>query len=91
MSISVNVSNFTSTPTDGSPPSEAINKFETSLRVHSEDTILLGGIERTENDLTANGIPVLSRIPVLKWIFGSRTKTTSKVTTVLFLKTTILR
>jgi len=91
LAIKVNVSDFTSIPTDGSPPSESINKFETSLRVHSEDTILLGGIERNENDLTSNGIPLLSRIPILKWIFSSRTKTTSKVTTVLFLKPTILR
>ena len=91
LAITVNVSDFTSTPTDGSPPSQSINKFETSLRVHSEDTILLGGIERNENDLSTSGVPLLSRIPVLKWIFSSRTKTASKLTTVLFLKSTIVR
>ena len=91
LGIVVNVSDFTSSPTDGSPPSQSINKFETSLRVHSEDTILLGGIERTENDLTTSGVPLLSRIPILKWIFSSRTKTVSRITTVLFVKSTILR
>jgi len=91
LGIKVNVSDFTSIPTDGSPPPQSINKFETSLRVHNEDTILLGGIERTENDLTASGTPILSRIPILKWIFSSRTKTASKVTTVLFIKSTVLR
>jgi len=91
LAIKVNVSDFTSIPTDGSPPPQSINKFETSLRVHNEDTILLGGIERTENDLTASGTPILSRIPILKWIFSSRTKTASKVTTVLFIKSTVLR
>lgn len=91
MGIKVNVSDFTSIPTDGSPPPESINKFETSLRMHSEDTILLGGIERTEDDLATSGTPILSRIPLLKYIFSSRTKTASKVTTVLFIKSTILR
>jgi type IV pilus assembly protein PilQ len=91
LGIKVNISDFTSIPTDGSPPPESISKFETSLRVHSEDTILLGGIERTENDLSTSGVPLLSRIPVLKWIFSSRTKTASKVVTVLFIKSTILR
>ncbi len=91
LGIKVNISDFTSIPTDGSPPPESISKFESSLRVHSEDTVLLGGIERTENDLTANGIPILSRIPILKWIFSSRTKTNTKVVTVLFIKPTILR
>lgn len=91
LAIKVNVSDFTSIPTDGSPPPQSINKFETSLRVHNEDTILLGGIERNETDLSAAGTPILSRIPILKWIFSNRTKTTSKVTTVLFIKSTVLR
>ena len=91
LAIKVNVSDFTSIPSDGSPPPQSINKFETSLRVHNEDTILLGGIERNETDLSASGTPILSRIPILKWIFSNRTKTTSKVTTVLFIKSTVLR
>jgi len=91
LGIKVNISDFTSIPTDGSPPPESISKFETSLRVHSEDTILLGGIERTENDSGGSGFPILSRIPILKWIFGSRTKSYSKVVTVLFIKSTIMR
>ncbi|WP_223818155.1 type II secretion system protein GspD [Mucilaginibacter rubeus] len=91
LGISVNISDFTSIPTDGSPPPQSISKFETSLRVHSEDTIVLGGIERTESDESGSGIPILSRIPVLKWIFSSRTKTKSKVVSVLFIKSTIIR
>jgi type IV pilus assembly protein PilQ len=34
---------------------------------------------------------VLSRIPVLKWLFSSRSKTNAKVVTVLFIKSTIIR
>jgi type IV pilus assembly protein PilQ len=90
LGIKVNVSDFTSIPTDGSPPPQSIDQFTTTLRVHNEDTILLGGIERTETDLTTSGTPILSRIPILKYIFSSRTKTASKVTTVLFIKSTIL-
>jgi type IV pilus assembly protein PilQ len=91
LGIKVNIADFTTLPTDGSPPSESIDQFASSLRVHNEDTILLGGIERNENDLVANGTPLLSRIPILKWLFSTRTKTSSKVTTVLFIKSTILR
>ncbi len=91
LGINVTISDFTSIPTDGSPPPQSISQFTSSLRVHSDDTILLGGIERTENDLTSSGIPILSKIPILKWIFSSRTKTNSKVITVLFIKPTILR
>jgi type IV pilus assembly protein PilQ len=91
LGIKVNISDFTAIPTDGSPPPQAISKFETSLRVHNEDTIVLGGLERTETDDSGSGIPILSRIPILKWIFSSRTRTKSKVVTVLFIKSTIIR
>jgi type IV pilus assembly protein PilQ len=91
LGIRINISDFTAIPTDGSPPPQAISKFETSLRVHSEDTIVLGGLERTETDDSGSGIPLLSRIPILKWIFSSRTRSKSKVVTVLFIKSTIIR
>jgi type IV pilus assembly protein PilQ len=91
LGIKVNISDFTAIPSDGSPPPQAISKFETILRVHSEDTIVLGGIERTESEDNASGTPLLSRIPILKWIFTTRTKSRSKVVTVLFIKSTIIR
>lgn len=91
LGIKVDISDFTSIPTDGSPPPTSNSKFESIIRAHNEDMIVLGGIERTENDESASGVPVLSRIPVLKWLFSSRSKTRSKVVTVLFIKPTIIR
>ncbi len=91
LGIKVNIADFTSIPTDGSPPPKSTSKFETSLRVHNEDTIVLGGIERTERDDNVSGTPLLSRIPILKFFFSNKTKTTKKVITVLFIKPTIIR
>jgi len=91
LGIKIDISDFTSIPTDGSPPPKATSKFESSIRVNNEDMIVLGGIERTEKDDNASGIPLLSRIPILKWIFSSKTKTNSKVVTLVFIKPTILR
>ena len=91
LGIKVNISDFTSIPTDGSPPPKSTSKFETSLRVHNEDTIVLGGIERTEKDDNVSGTPILSRIPILKYFFSNKSRTTKKVITVLFIKPTILR
>jgi len=91
LGIKVDISDFTSIPTDGSPPPKSTSKFESSIRVNNEDMIVLGGIERTEKDDSASGIPLLSRIPILKWIFSSKTKTNRRVVTLVFIKPTILR
>jgi type IV pilus assembly protein PilQ len=91
LGIKIDISDFTSIPSDGSPPPTATSKFESSIRVDNEDMIVLGGIERTEKDDSASGIPLLSRIPILKWIFSSKSKTNSKVVTLVFIKPTILR
>jgi type IV pilus assembly protein PilQ len=91
LGIKIDISDFTSIPTDGSPPPKSTSKYETSLRVNNEDMILLGGIERTERDDNVSGFPILSRIPILKYIFSNKTKSTTKVVTIVFIKPTIMR
>jgi len=91
LGINIDISDFTSIPTDGSPPPTATSKFQSSIRVNNEDMIVLGGIERTEKDDASSGFPLLSRIPILKYIFSSKTKTNSKIVTLVFIKPTIMR
>jgi len=91
LGINIDISDFTSIPTDGSPPPTATSKFQSSIRVNNEDMIVLGGIERTEKDDSSSGIPILSRIPILKYIFSSKTRTNGKIVTLVFIKPTIMR
>jgi type IV pilus assembly protein PilQ len=91
LGIKIDISDFTALPTDGSPPPKSTSKFESTLRVHNEDMIVLGGIERTESSDNYSGVPLLSRIPILKWIFSSKNKIRSKVVTLVFIKPTIIR
>jgi type IV pilus assembly protein PilQ len=91
LGINIDISDFTALPSDGSPPPKSTSKFQSTLRVHNEDMIVLGGIERTENSDSYSGVPLLSRIPGLKWLFSSKNKTKSKVVTLVFIKPTIIR
>ncbi|OOQ58386.1 general secretion pathway protein GspD [Mucilaginibacter pedocola] len=91
LGIGIDISDFTSLPTDGSPPPKSTSKFESTLRVHNEDMVVLGGIERTENADNYSGVPLLSRIPLLKYIFSSKNRTRSKVVTLVFIKPSIIR
>ena len=52
--------------------------------------IVLGGLERTEKSENGSGVPFLSRIPIIKWLFSSREKANNKVVTIVFIKPTII-
>jgi len=91
LGIKIDISDFTSIPTDGSPPPKSTSTYETSMRINNEDMILLGGIERTEKDDSVSGFPILSRIPILKYIFSNKTKATKKVISVIYIRPVIMR
>lgn len=90
MKIKVDISDFIGTVGKNEPPPTSNSKFESIIRARNEDMIVLGGIERTENSNSGRGLPLLSRIPILKWLFSSREKSTQKVVSVVFIKPTIL-
>jgi len=90
LKIKIEISDFIGTPPANAPPPTSTSKFESIIRAHNEDMIVLGGMERTERSETGNGVPILSRIPVLKWIFSSKERTKSKVVTLVFIKPTII-
>jgi type IV pilus assembly protein PilQ len=90
MKIRVEISDFIGTPPANAPPPTSTSKFESIIRAHNEDMIVLGGMERTEKSESGSGVPLLSRIPVIKWLFSSRERTKSKVVTLVFIKPTII-
>lgn len=88
--IGVEISDFIGIPPANAPPPTSTSKFESIIRAHNEDMIVLGGMERTEQSESGSGVPLLSRIPVLKWLFSSRERTKNKVVTLVFIKPTII-
>lgn len=90
LKIMVEISDFIGIPPANAPPPTSTSKFESIIRAHNEDMIVLGGMERTERSETGSGVPFLSRIPVIKWLFSSRERTKSKVVTLVFIKPTII-
>lgn len=60
------------------PPNTTTQKFESLVRVKNGELILLGGLEEKTNNQSGSGVPLLSRIPVLRWFFSSRSKEKEK-------------
>ncbi|HMQ77079.1 MAG TPA: type II and III secretion system protein [Flavobacteriales bacterium] len=90
LEIEVNQSNFTQRIAATAPPGSVERKFSSIVRVRDRDMIVLGGLEEKENSRSGNGLPLLSRIPVLKWIFGNRSSKRGRSKLTIFIRPTII-
>lgn len=90
LEIEVSQSDFTGKIARDAPPGTVNREFKSLIRIKNEEMVLLGGLENKKKSDTGGGIPFLSRIPVLRWIFGSVNKTDSYSKLTIFIKPTVL-
>lgn len=81
-------SEFTAIPDEGPPPTVS-RRFNSSIRVRNGETIVLGGLERDSDSKTTRGVPGISRVPVIGWLFGKKSKTKRKEKLLVFVKPTV--
>ena len=75
---------------DEAPPGSVTRGFESLIRIKNQDMILLGGIDRITNMESSSGIPLLARIPIIKWLFSSRTKSKTDSKLNIFIRPTVI-
>jgi type IV pilus assembly protein PilQ len=90
MDVSIKQSNFTERISPSAPPGSVSRDFKSTVRVKNNEMIVLGGLDESSINNTGSGVPFLSRIPVLKWFFSSRTRAKGKNKLTVFLKPTVL-
>ena len=90
LEIEVSQSDFKGSSVAGAPPNSINRKFKSQIRVKNGEMVLLGGLERNETSDKGSGIPVLSRIPVIKWFFSSRSRSKSNSKLDIFIKPTVI-
>jgi type IV pilus assembly protein PilQ len=67
------------------PPNVDTRVIESMVRLRNGQTIVLGGQRQTENVESRKGIPILGSIPILGWLFSSRTITKNETQMMIFL------
>ncbi len=74
-------------------PVPGIDKREavTELLVRDGETTVLGGIYETNETDNNSGVPGLSRIPLLGWLFKNHSRTDTKQELLIFITPTILK
>ena len=90
LDIEAEFSNFISPQVEGAPPGNASRQFVSQVRVLNEEMIVLGGLEESRKSKTRSGLPLISRIPGLSWLFSSRSDEKSDSKLVVFIKPTIV-
>ena len=90
LEIQVDQSDFTARESPDAPPGAVNRNFNSMIRVKNGEMILLGGLEEKTLDDSGSGIPFLSRIPSLKYLFSSRTTNDKKSKLNIFIKPSII-
>ena len=83
-------SEFLDEPDPFAPPPQVSRKFESMIRVKNGEMIVLGGLERASDADLKRGVPFLSRIPLIGWLFGRKKKSKSNNKLMVLVKPTII-
>ncbi|WP_152538585.1 type II secretion system protein GspD [Aquimarina macrocephali] len=90
LTIVVEKSAFLGRAGENAPPGKSTQQFESLVRVRNGEMILLGGLDELEKENSGTGTPLLSRIPIIKWFFSSKTKKKKKSKLHVFIKPTVV-
>ncbi|WP_449465823.1 type II secretion system secretin GspD [Stenotrophomonas humi] len=97
MDVVQEVSSAADVPTNCDPSKTSCNpristrKLATEAAVQSGDTIMMAGLITDSATNGHNGVPGLSRIPVLGALFGSKTRNSRRTEVIVLLTPTIVR
>jgi len=74
---------------ENAPPDINSRRFSSIMRMRANDVAILGGIEQKLKNDSGSGVPLLSRIPIIKWLFSKRVREDSKKKLNVIIKPTV--
>jgi type IV pilus assembly protein PilQ len=66
-------------------PTITKNEVDSTVVVHDGDTIVIGGIYKSENESLTSGVPGLYKVPVLGWLFKAENESRAKREILIFI------
>jgi len=91
MDIKVVQSSFNGQKVDkDAPPGINSREFTSIIRVKDQDIIVLGGLEEKIKNDSGSGVPLLARIPIIKWFFSSRKREDTKKKLSVLIKPSVI-
>jgi len=90
LDISVIQSSFGGRVADDAPPDVNSRSFSSLIRMQDQDIAILGGLEEQMKNDSGNGVPLLARVPVIKWLFSKRKREARKSKLTVLIKPTVI-
>ncbi|MBY8962540.1 general secretion pathway protein GspD [Flavobacterium sp. D11R37] len=75
---------------EDAPPGINSREFTSTIRVRDQDLIVLGGLEEKVKNDSGSGVPLLARIPIIKWLFSSRKREDSRKKLTVLIKPSVI-
>ena len=91
LEYSVQLNSFTGDASDTLPPPRQTNSIDSQVTIPDGHAIIVGGLNRTDETQAKQSVPILGDIPVLEYLFSSRSKNASNTTLFVFVRPIILR
>ncbi len=91
LQYSVTLNSFTGEGGSGVPPPRQTNTLNSEVTIPDGSAVIVGGLTRKDSSRTASKLPLLGEIPILKYLFGSHTRSDSQSTLFVFIRPVILR
>jgi general secretion pathway protein D len=91
LNYTIELSNFTGQSTNGLPPPSQSNSVESTVTIPDGYTIVVGGLSTKNLRASLQSIPIIDQIPLLKWVFGTHSRTITDTTLFVFIRPVILR
>jgi len=91
LNYSVTLSSFSGEGGAGIPPPRQSNTISSEVTVPNGYAVIVGGLKRHDFAETGRSLPLLGRIPIVKYLFGDWTESESESTLYVFIRPIILR
>lgn len=75
---------------EDAPPGITSREFSSIVRMEDQDVVVLGGIESIRKDDSGSGVPLLARIPIIKYLFSKRRREATKRNLNVLIKPTVI-
>jgi general secretion pathway protein D len=80
----------TTTSSSVNSPTISTRKIESTVAVQNGEAVILGGLIRDLGNNNSSGLPFLSNLPLIGWLFGQESDTTQRTELVVVLVPTVV-